>query len=1134
MSKYARTPPPRQLSSSETLESLTHWETTFRTFYKKDETYKIFFKKDHCEWDSSQDHYGLSDEVGGETRGKAELAEDLEDLLNTLAGYLPYSYLTDKLLKYTKGWKDVYKIIRDHYNVKVSSETLLDFESIHKNSEETHRQFFERLLQHTKQHLAPAEAKVEDFKNTAKDKMTISLMNMVALQWLRKTSPDLIEIVKTEYSTELRSDIQLADLVPRIAPNIDALLKRYDKGVTSNKVETVDTLRLSTYGRSSGSNNTGQRGGRYASGNGRSTQRGRGGRSGLSRASGPFCPGCYYLSQQLGATIHFRHTPGDCPRKAVTVKMFEMEDNEHFEDDVVDDDVIVGKPEHVEVVTTVQKMPFQISKTDSPGQYESKEESVLIPESLNIPNFIKEDSALNAHSKVRIISDSKMTEDSVSDLILKVQKLETRQHIWSTNGVRKAKSPCVPAILENVDVHVTVDEGSEINCLDEGFAARNNIQFCPTGCKATAAGSVAMRLAGQTSNDINISIKHSGQPIIWNLGRMVVVKNLGVDFLAGEPAKVDNEIVTIPHKRLIEMKNVAGKKVKLPYVSKNEKSNPSIFRCRASCSEVIYPGGKLKLKLPIRLKQEKAVYVSPKQPNQHAWLTPRIYSVTDEGFVEINNETSSPVKLAKLEHFADVYCCIEVDLENCKPDIILKKIFDLNRNDFSHLTPHAPSEEKSEDYLHEISIDPDSILTDEWKQRFKKICEEFSQVITPRPGKYNGFYGNIDNSINFSSTPPPSIKAHLPKYSYDMMKIMGEKMDKLEEWGVLVKPEDIGVTPEFILPSMLMPKSEKDEWRLVTDFTALNIHIKKLETVAPTIKEAKEKLAKYKYHIQLDLSNYYYQGGMKIEDCQYLATPHPFKGLRVYQCEPQGLKNAGEHAYERLALIYGDLCAEEKMTRMADGLYILGDTLNELEENFREVLQRAELCGLTFKPSKIIITPKVTTLFGWRKNGDGWMPTSHTTSPLLKAPPPTTVKQTRSWIGSYKQLAECIPQYAVLLGPLEDVVSSRSSAERVVWTDELLEAFEKCKKSLNDINTIHVPKPSDTLHTFSDFSKSAKAIGGRLEIHRNVDGKIIAATPRGHSLNRSSTSMGTKCFPAATSVGKRRTLVPKTMIFNGD
>ena len=70
-------------------------------------------------------------------------------------------------------------------------------------------------------------------------------------------------------------------------------------------------------------------------------------------------------------------------------------------------------------------------------------------------------------------------------------------------------------------------------------------------------------------------------------------------------------------------------------------------------------------------------------------------------------------------------------------------------------------------------------------------------------------------------------------------------MDKLENWGVLRKPEDLGIVPEFVLPSMLTPKTEKGEWRLVTDFTPLNIHIKKLEVVSPTIEEAKEKLARF-------------------------------------------------------------------------------------------------------------------------------------------------------------------------------------------------------------------------------------------------------------------------------------------------
>ena len=199
----------------------------------------------------------------------------------------------------------------------------------------------------------------------------------------------------------------------------------------------------------------------------------------------------------------------------------------------------------------------------------------------------------------------------------------------------------------------------------------------------------------------------------------------------------------------------------------------------------------------------------------------------------------------------------------------------------SHLIPEQETQSSNitHDYLSEILVDPDNILSNEWKNKFFTVCRRFSHVITPRPGKYNGYYGRIDNSINFASSPPPSVRAHLPKYNHEKLKIMADKMDKLEEWGVLKKPENVGIVPEFVLPSMLTPKSDSNEWRLVTDFTPLNVH------------------------------NYFYQGGMKIEDCQYLATPHPFKGLRIYVCEPQGLKNASEHAYERLGLVYGDLCA---------------------------------------------------------------------------------------------------------------------------------------------------------------------------------------------------------------------------------
>ena len=125
-----------------------------------------------------------------------------------------------------------------------------------------------------------------------------------------------------------------------------------------------------------------------------------------------------------------------------------------------------------------------------------------------------------------------------------------------------------------------------------------------------------------------------------------------------------------------------------------------------------------------------------------------------------------------------------------------------------------------------------------------------------------------------------------------------------------------------------------------------------------------------------------------------------------------------------------------------------------------------------------------TVLFGWQKIGDGWRPLSHTISPLSKADPPTTVKQLRGWLGSYKQLTNCVFNYATILGPLEDVVGGKSSAERIIWTKVLLENFARAKKSLTDVQTIHVPRPGDILHTYSDFSQTHKAVGCRLEIHR--------------------------------------------------
>ena len=58
-----------------------------------------------------------------------------------------------------------------------------------------------------------------------------------------------------------------------------------------------------------------------------------------------------------------------------------------------------------------------------------------------------------------------------------------------------------------------------------------------------------------------------------------------------------------------------------------------------------------------------------------------------------------------------------------------------------------------------------------------------------------------------------------------MNDILAKKMDVLEEWGVLVEPETLAVSVQYVSPSMLTPKPEPGEFRLVTDFSLSLIHI---------------------------------------------------------------------------------------------------------------------------------------------------------------------------------------------------------------------------------------------------------------------------------------------------------------------
>lgn len=213
---------------TETHHSLTQWKFTFNNFYRKDPDFNPLLKSSLV-WDASAANYSLT----GMTA--ADQGDNLETLLGNLAGFLPFPYLTSRILKESTRWGDVWNILFSHYQVEPSQEANLDFISltIDKANKESYQTFHERLCHHQWSHLAKHGTIVQGVTNATEDKLTFSHLNLITQFWMMKLSPDLPSRVSVEFAAELQAGTQIAHLVPRSAKRVNQLLQ------TKSTIQTV-------------------------------------------------------------------------------------------------------------------------------------------------------------------------------------------------------------------------------------------------------------------------------------------------------------------------------------------------------------------------------------------------------------------------------------------------------------------------------------------------------------------------------------------------------------------------------------------------------------------------------------------------------------------------------------------------------------------------------------------------------------------------------------------------------------------------------------------------------------------------------------------------------------------------------
>ena len=125
---------------------------------------------------------------------------------------------------------------------------------------------------------------------------------------------------------------------------------------------------------------------------------------------------------------------------------------------------------------------------------------------------------------------------------------------------------------------------------------------------------------------------------------------------------------------------------------------------------------------------------------------------------------------------------------------------------------------------------------------------------------------------------------------------------------------------------------------------------------------------------------------------------------------------------------------EGKTSKLSDDLYIGGSTPEEALSVWRKVLSALQKNGLKLSAKKTVCFPRKVVILGWLWVNGTIQASPHRISVLAAADLPKTILQLRSYIGSYKFLSKVMKSYSDILSPLEEIVASRQSSDKIIWS----------------------------------------------------------------------------------------------------
>ena len=687
--------------------------------------------------------------------------------------------------------------------------------------------------------------------------------------------------------------------------------------------------------------------------------------------------------------------------------------------------------------------------------------------------------------------------------VLEIMDFATKT--YRVSSVALKRSPMMMCFINHVPVPIILDTGAENNVIGDITCKKLGLEILQTSSQAQQVDKSPLKSVGK----VVCQLENGEDSWLYD---GLVCSGIGDIIIAGNPLLVQG-INPVTYKNIIEIVDSQGRIRTLPWrpITPLKPIKPNVYILKLDQHLTVYPDEYVSIKVPASAMylESSEVLITPRHnstvrmvngpsskqnlnsTNSQIWTKYDLvpfpqpqFSYVIGGEVRVKNTSPLPVIIPKHSHIADLKQINNTDEQKTRGNSMgkdKKTMFDPTL--YPKPKPSIPLCE-----IDKISLDPSNILQPEDRQLFKEINERYSEVFSSKPGKYNGVLGNLDAKLVLGNTEPPSFPCKRVLQSEKLDDIKQGLMDQMEADGLLARPEDVGIQLTHVHESYLVPKMEDGqatgEYRLVTNLQSLSPYLKPTRLPLPTIDEAFRKIGRWKYILVLDLRSWHWQIPIAKSSMRFLGTSTPYGGDRVYTVQPQGYLNATENADRVILRVLEPAIKNRQCVRMADNMIVGGNTPKEAATNYELVLKLCGGAGLTFKASKTVICPQKINILGRIWENGSTRPSDHLTETLSKVSPPSTVKQMRSFLGGAKQMKENLSNYSELFHPLERVTSGRKSGEKIMWNDNLREAFLKVQEAVKCPDNLTLAKPKEKLYIYPDWSDEAQSGGAPMYVNR--------------------------------------------------